>query len=142
MAKEKFFAVHDKLTEHAQMTPGAIAVICADKEFSYKELDQKSDYLAASLFALIPEIRQGDFITLVLDRSFSIHIAIMGVLKTGAAFIPLTLDTPPERIAYSINDSKSKAIITTEKIKAEPRRTPCQSEKRTFKKTSCSCKPR
>ena len=119
MAKEKFIAVHDKLTEHAQMTPGAIAVICADKELSYKELDQESDYLAASLFALIPEIRQGDFITLVLDRSFSIHIAIMGVLKTGAAFIPLTLDTPPERIAYSINDSKSKAIITTAKIKAE-----------------------
>ncbi len=81
MAKEKFIAVHDKLTEHAQMTPGAIAVICADKELSYKELDQKSDYLAASLFTLIPEIRQGDFITLVLDRSFSIHIAIMGVLK-------------------------------------------------------------
>ena len=119
MAKEKFIAVHDKLTEHAQMTPGAIAVICADKELSYKELDQESDYLAASFFALIPEIRQGDFITLVLDRSFSIHIAIMGVLKTGAAFIPLTLDTPPERIAYSINDSKSKAIITTAKIKAE-----------------------
>ena len=92
MAKEKFIAVHDKLTEHAQMTPGAIAVICADKELSYKELDQESDYLAASLFALIPEIRQGDFITLVLDRSFSIHIAIMGVLKTGAAFIPLTLE--------------------------------------------------
>ena len=119
MVKEKFIAVHDKLAENAKKTPDAIAVICADKELSYKELDQKSDYLAASLFPLIPEIRQGDFITLVLDRSFSIHIAIMGVLKTGAAFIPLTLDTPPERIAYSINDSKSQAIITTEKIKAE-----------------------
>ena len=119
MAKEKFIAVHDKLTEHAQKTPDAIAVICADKELSYKELDQESDYLAASLFALIPEIRQGDFITLVLDRSFSVHIAIMGVLKTGAAFIPLTPDMPLERIAYSIKDSKSPAIITTEKIKAE-----------------------
>ena len=119
MAKEKFIAVHDKLTEHAQKTPDAIAVICADKELSYKELDQESDYLAASLFALIPEIRQGDFITLVLDRSFSVHIAIMGVLKTGAAFIPLTPDTPLERIAYSIKDSKSPAIITTEKNKAE-----------------------
>ncbi|SHK38669.1 amino acid adenylation domain-containing protein [Fibrobacter sp. UWH4] len=119
MAKEKFISVQDKLTEHAQKTPDAIAVICADKELSYKELDQESDYLAASLFALVPEIRQGDFITLVLDRSFSVHIAIMGVLKTGAAFIPLTPDTPLERIAYSISDSKSKAIITTEKIKAE-----------------------
>ena len=115
MAKEKFISVQDNLTEHAQKTPDAIAVICADKELSYKELDQESDYLAASLFALVPEIRQGDFITLVLDRSFSVHIAIMGVLKTGAAFIPLTLDTPLERIAYSISDSKSKAIITTAK---------------------------
>ncbi|MBP5247368.1 MAG: AMP-binding protein, partial [Fibrobacter sp.] len=117
MVNPFFIAAHDKISGFAKTQPDAIAVICGEQEYTYKELDEQSDLFAAALAKLVPETGRGKFVSLLLNRSFFVHVAIIGVLKTGAAFIPFTPDIPIERIKFSVKNAESKVLITTEKIK-------------------------
>jgi len=114
-----FASVQDKLTEYARIAPDSTAIIWNDTLYSYKMLDEDSDKIAAALHKLYPQITKESLVLFVLNRSFYVPVVIFGILKTGAAFIPQTPETPAERIKYSMKDSKSPVLITTEKIRQE-----------------------
>ena len=119
MNERTFLAVTDSLSETARKTPDKTAVICEDKAYSYAELDKKSDLLAAALCSAGIKIERESYIAFILNRSFFVPVTMLGILKTGAAFIPFTPDTPAERLRYCIKDAGCRIVITTEKLKSE-----------------------
>ena len=119
MEVKTFLTITDSLSETARKTPDKTAVICEDKAYSYAELDKKSDLLAAALCSAGIKIERESYIAFILNRSFFVPVTIMGILKTGAAFIPLTPETPAERLRYCIKDAGCRIVVTTEKLKSE-----------------------
>ena len=86
-----------------------------ETELSYRELNEKSNQLANYLRANY-DIKADDLVGLLLDRSEWMVIAMLGVLKSGAAYVPVDPAYPEERIAYMLEDSKCKVMITPEEL--------------------------
>src|SRR5581483_11345873 len=83
--------------------PDATAVTCAGVSLSYAELDDRADRLARHLAAA--GVGPEQFVALALPRSADLVVAILAVLKTGAAYVPLDPDYPADRIAYMVEDA-------------------------------------
>ncbi|MEV0665432.1 amino acid adenylation domain-containing protein [Actinomadura luteofluorescens] len=89
--------------EQAARTPGATAVEAGDTALTYAELDERASALAAELRArgAGPE----SVVALALPRTIELLVALLGVLKAGAAYLPLDLDHPADRLAYMLDDA-------------------------------------
>ena len=94
----------------AALTPDAPAVLSGTTWLTYGELNHQSDLLARQLLALgvKPEIP----VAVCLERNSNLPIALLGILKAGAAFVPLDPKFPSERLDYIIWDSGVSVIIT------------------------------
>ncbi|MGE5517489.1 MAG: Pls/PosA family non-ribosomal peptide synthetase [Bacteroidota bacterium] len=90
-------------------TPDATALVFADQRLSYAELDRRANRIANGLRAR--GIGRGAFVGLWLSRSADLHVALLGILKAGAAYIPFDFDAPPERVAACMADCAGRAII-------------------------------
>ncbi|HZF09531.1 MAG TPA: amino acid adenylation domain-containing protein, partial [Thermoanaerobaculia bacterium] len=95
--------LHERIAEQARRTPGAVAVVAAEREVSYRELDLRSDRLAHRLAALGvgPESRVG----LAALRSVELMVGLLGILKAGAAYVPLDPEYPAERLAFMAGEA-------------------------------------
>ncbi len=102
--------VHELFTIQAQKTPAAIAVSFEGKYMTYQELDQKSDQLAVYLKK--HGAGSGDMVGVCIERSFEMIIGLLGILKTGAAYVPLDPSYPKDRLKYMMEDSDAKIILT------------------------------
>ncbi|QSB25089.1 non-ribosomal peptide synthetase [Flavobacterium sp. CLA17] len=96
--------------EQVEKTPDNIAVIFEDKELSYRELNAEANQLGRYLRALF-QIKPDDLIGIKLERSEKMILAVLGILKSGAAYVPIDPAYPQERIDYIGNDSNCKIII-------------------------------
>ncbi len=103
--------LHTLFEAHARGTPGAIAAEEAGVAIGYGELDARAERLAGHLRAR--GIGPGDFVALWLPRSADAYAALLGVLKSGAAYVPLDPETPVARVAQVMADCKVAALITT-----------------------------
>ena len=96
-----------------------VAVICEhDKAFgsptlTCAQLNAKSNQLAHRLRA--EGVGPGSIVGLLVERSFSMMIALLGILKSGGAYLPLAPDNPPERIRYLLQDAGVRVLLTQEK---------------------------
>ena len=97
-------------------SPEKIAVADENSALSYKELDELSDKVAAWLIENGAE--ENKFVAIRMGRVKEFMAAVIGIWKIGAAYMPIDLDYPEERISYMLEDSESKITIT-EKIFAE-----------------------
>ncbi|MBS1647321.1 MAG: amino acid adenylation domain-containing protein [Bacteroidetes bacterium] len=93
-----------------QAYPQKAALIFNDKISTYSELDFLSDYYAAHLVRL--GIKAGDFVGVYLSRGIELHVAVLAVVKAGAAYVPLDYDTPFERVHEVLNEVEAKACFT------------------------------
>ena len=100
----------DQITQHALSMPDRIAVSFENACITYQELDLKSTKFALKLAAM--KVRPEDFIGIYVNRSIDMVIALLGVLKSGAAYIPLDPNFPVERLSWIIEDSNPLFIIT------------------------------
>jgi len=97
----------------------ATAVICDhDKVFgvasmTFAELNQKANQVAHSLRAA--GIGPGDIVALMVERSFAMMIGILGIIKAGAAYLPLSPDNPPARIDYMLKDAAVRVLLVHSK---------------------------
>lgn len=98
-----------------QETPNNVAVVYRDKSLTYKQLDEVSNAFAQFL-AQEYKVAKNDIIGIQLDRSEWMTVAIFGILKTGAAYLPIDIAYPTERVAYMQEDSESRLTITNELI--------------------------
>ncbi len=107
--------LHDLFEEEARRTPDAIAVECGVRSLSYRELNDRANALARRLIALGVGVE--DLVALHFERSAEVVIGILGVLKAGAAWVPLDPSHPRERRQYVLEDSKAAAIVTQGRLR-------------------------
>lgn len=105
----------DIFEEQVYKTPDNIAVVFKDKTLSYKELNNHANQLGRYLRSEY-NIEPDDLIGIKLDRSEQMIVAILGILKSGAAYVPIDINYPEERIVYIEKDSKCKVVIDQEEL--------------------------
>jgi amino acid adenylation domain-containing protein len=102
--------IHDLFTEQARRIPEALAVVCGGERLTYAELSLKASRIASCLrrAGVCPETRVG----LYIRRSTDFVAALLGVLGTGGAYLPLDPTYPPERLAFMIEDAGAPFVLT------------------------------
>lgn len=105
--------------DRVRRTPDAIAVVYQDVQLSYQELDEQSNRLADYLHSNYT-IRKDDLIGIMLSRSDKMIVVIMGILKAGAAYVPLDPDYPVARKEYILSETNLKALITEQEFASDP----------------------
>ena len=98
-------------------SPEAIALVFQDERLTYARLDAKANQLARLLRArdLGPE----SLVALALERSVNLIVAILAVLKTGAAYLPLDPEYPQARLEFMLRDSGARLLLTTGDVQAK-----------------------
>ncbi len=99
------------IQHQAAQNPNNTAVSYNGATISYQELNDKANQLAHHLIATY-EVQQGDRVALVLDTSLEMIISILGVIKAGAAYVPIDPAYPQARVSYMVSDSDAKVIVT------------------------------
>ncbi|MFE2415373.1 non-ribosomal peptide synthase/polyketide synthase [Streptomyces hokutonensis] len=103
----------DSVAVQAARTPDATAVVFDGTTLTYAELDARAEELAARLRA--KGAGRERFVAVAVPRSAELMVALLGVLKSGAAYLPLDLDYPAERLAYMLADSGATMVVTTQR---------------------------
>ena len=88
------------------------ALICGEESISYEQLSRRSNGLAFLLRDL--GIRRGDRVGILMHKDLAAGVAIHGIMKCGAAYVPLDPDSPPERLRMVIKDCGITCVVTRE----------------------------
>ena len=102
--------MHTLIEAQCDRTPDRIAIRCADHALSYAELDARANRIAHVLRAR--GAANGTLVGIALDRSIDMVATVLGVLKTGAGYVPLDPDFPGERLDYMVEDANLAALVT------------------------------
>ena len=105
----KFF--HECISHFAQTQPEHEALVAIDAKYTYKEMDEATNAIAAALRE--KGVKERDRVALLLPRTSRLILSLFGVLKAGAAYIPCDPDYPADRIKLILEDSEARYIITT-----------------------------
>jgi amino acid adenylation domain-containing protein len=100
----------------ALKTPEAPALLLGEKQLTYQELNEKANRLANYLLQNF-SIQANDLIGLMLERGESLLVSMLGILKSGAAYVPLDPNYPEERVQYMLEDSAARLLIDSEFLK-------------------------
>lgn len=99
------------IDEQVLQQPESIAVIFRDRQITYKELSERANAVANHLITEL-NTKPGDVIGILVDRSEWTVVSMLGVLKSGSAYLPIDPDYPEERIAYMLQDSGASVLLT------------------------------
>jgi amino acid adenylation domain-containing protein len=111
------YLVHHLLEDAARKHPNDLAVLDRDRSLTYGELDRQSNRIA-HLLAERGVIKR-DRVGLYLDKSVESIVAVYGIMKTGAAYVPLDPDAPVARLAYIIGDCGIRCLLTGSEKQAQ-----------------------
>ena len=103
--------VHHLVDDQAVLDPSRIALSLDGQTLTYEELESRSRFLAERLRG--EGIGHGDLVGVFLDRSFDLIASFLGILKIGAAYVPLDTNYPQERISFMAGDTGMKRILST-----------------------------
>ncbi len=106
--------VHGLFDEQAMRTPEAVAVVHGDERLTYHDLARRSERLAHRLLAL--GVRSEERVGLCSGRSLEMITALVGILKTGAAYLPLDPSSPPERLAWMLADAGATVLLAERRL--------------------------
>ncbi len=102
--------LHELFEARAADSPDAIAVWQLGETLTYGELDRASNALARRLQE--GGVKPGDHVGLLLPRSTEVYVALLAILKAGAAYVPLDPDYPADRVRYILDDCRAHSLIT------------------------------
>jgi len=100
-----------------QKSPAATALVFEDTSLTYDELNTRANQLAHHLIA--QGIGPESVVALALPRSLEMVVALLGILKAGAAYLPLDPHYPADRLAFMLSDAAPAALITVEALAAQ-----------------------
>ncbi|HBK22675.1 MAG TPA: non-ribosomal peptide synthetase [Planktothrix sp. UBA10369] len=106
--------IHQLFEEQVTKNPDAIAIIYEQESLSYQQLNQKANQLAHYLQSL--GVKPDELVGICVERSPLFIIGILGILKAGAAYLPLDSNYPLERLIYMLQDSDLSVLLTQENI--------------------------
>ncbi|MFJ2485575.1 non-ribosomal peptide synthase/polyketide synthase [Pseudomonas sp. NPDC087639] len=108
--------IHQGIARQVAATPNALAVTFGSTQLTYAELDAQANRLAHKLIELGvgPEVRVG----VAMPRSEQLLVALLAVLKAGGAYVPLDPDYPADRVAYMLDDSRARVLLTEQAVAA------------------------
>lgn len=107
--------LHRRFEHQATETPDAIAVIFEDEQLTCRELDRRANQLARYLLAL--GVKPETLIGICLERSVEMIVGILGILKAGAAYVPLDPAYPIDRLAMMAQDAGVHVCLTQERLR-------------------------
>jgi amino acid adenylation domain-containing protein len=106
--------VHELVARQAVTAAERTAVVCGDRELSYRELDEQANQIAHQLIqaGVGPEVPVG----ICVERSLEMITGLLGILKAGGAYVPLDPGYPPERLAFLLADTAAPVIVTQQHL--------------------------
>lgn len=109
--------MHVLIERQVELTPDAVAVIFEDQQLTYRELNARANQLAHHLRrrGIVREALVG----ICLERGLEMITAVIAVFKAGAAYVPLDPAYPKERLAYMLEDARSRLLLTTERLREQ-----------------------
>jgi amino acid adenylation domain-containing protein/thioester reductase-like protein len=92
--------------------PDEIALICGDQALTFRELEQLVQRIAGGLVA--EGVAPGDRVGVYLDRSIFAPAVVLGIMRAGAAYVPVDTDWPHDRVMYVLTDAGVRIVVSTE----------------------------
>lgn len=102
--------MHEVFEKTAQKTPNKIALQDAHRTLTFNDIHKQSDSIAQ--FLIEQKIQVGDYVAVYMQRSMEAVVSMLGVMKAGAIYVPLSPDNPDERNEYILEDTQAKFILT------------------------------
>src|SRR6185369_5855173 len=103
--------LHELFERQAAATPDAVALIFEGERLCYQELNQRANTLADYLRRL--GVTRGARVGICLERGMDMIICLLGILKAGAAYLPLDPEYPKEHLAFMLVDAQPEMVLTT-----------------------------
>ena len=107
---ERDTTIHALFERQAQLTPDALAVVAGGSTLTYERLRQRSNRLANYLRS--QGVAPGVSVGIALERSADLVVGLLGILKAGAAYVPLDLSYPAERLQFIVGDAAVRLIVS------------------------------
>ena len=100
--------------EQVDRTPDAVAVVHEGRPWTYRELDERANRLARHLRSILPRVNHPGqiMVAVCMNRSAEMVAAVLGILKSGAAYVPLDPACPKDRLAFLLGDVGAAALVT------------------------------
>lgn len=102
--------LHQIFEEQARLTPNALAVKSGSCEFTYQNIEDSANKVAHYLIA--KGVKPGDLVAIYFKRSELPIVAMLGILKAGAAYVPIDRSFPVDRIRHIVKDAEIKIILS------------------------------
>jgi amino acid adenylation domain-containing protein len=102
--------IHELFEAQAAAQPDAIALVYKDQQLTYGQLNRRANQLAHHLLTL--GVQPDDRVAICAERSLEMIVGLIGILKAGAAYVPLDPRYPADRVAYMLGDSAPVALLT------------------------------
>ncbi len=106
--------IQQRFEQQVAKTPNAIAIISENEQLTYEQLNQLANQLAYYLqkLGVVPEV----IVAIYLERSSAAIIGLLGILKAGGAYAPFDPTLPSERLAFMLQDTKAKVVLTRQQL--------------------------
>jgi non-ribosomal peptide synthetase-like protein len=109
--------LHELFEQQADQRADFPAVVCGNAQSTYGELERRANQLARRLRS--HGIGRGDCVGLLLPRSLEVYVALLGILKSGAVYVPLDPEYPAERVEFILSDCQARGLITNSDLAAK-----------------------
>ncbi|MHC5860260.1 amino acid adenylation domain-containing protein [Nostoc sp.] len=106
--------IHQLFEEQVERTPDAVAVVFGDRQLTYHELNSRANQLAHYLKTL--GVKSEVLVGICVERSLEMVVGLLGILKTGAAYVPLDPEYPTERLAFMLEDAQVSVLLTQQHL--------------------------
>ncbi|MBS0151277.1 MAG: amino acid adenylation domain-containing protein [Nitrospira sp.] len=106
-------SLHSLFENQAMARPDAIAIVCGDHSMAYAELNARANQIAHGLNRM--GVGRGALVGLCVERSIEMVAGLLGVLKAGAAYVPLDPENSPARLTFEVSQAGIAVILTQEK---------------------------
>jgi amino acid adenylation domain-containing protein len=100
-----------------QARPDAPALLADGQCLSYRELDARANRIAHALLALLPQPGVTRYVAVVAERGVDLVAGLLGILKAGAAYVPVDPDFPSERVTLMLEDSGCAAVLVSASLR-------------------------
>ncbi len=102
--------LYELIEQQVRRTPDAVAAVFEDRQLTYRQLNDRADLLANHLRNL--GVTPNTLVAICVDRSLEMLVGLVGILKAGGAYLPLDPAYPSDRLAFMLEDSKPRVLLT------------------------------